>query len=638
MKKRGQVTVYVILGIVVVAALAGVFLLRSYIIKSDFEREAEKFKVSEDFIPLYNSYRGCINDITLEGVEIMALQGGYIEIPRYEYVVNPLIPFSNKLDVFGNGALEVAYWFYETGNGIQTEKVPTLKGMQQDLGKYVDENLFLCTLNFTSYQGYGINEFENFNANVQIADNKVFVNVLSNFNVDYKEVNQRFDDVKVTVDSSLGYLYNKAVELYNKQKQENYFEEKTIDYLIIYDEIPYSGGSLSCSPRVWSKQNIEKDFKEILEINTDAVGKVNEKYYEIDLDDGKLDLSFSYRKEWPFFMEIDGGENVLKEESAFGENSQAAGFLTALFCLNDYHFIYDVKHPILATLNKNDLDFQFAFEVILDNNQPKENLLGINELPELDTRICDSRNTLLNLFVIDYETEGPLNDVNVKFSCVGSSCDVGDTSFDDFGTYSFSEYVPSCVNADIKTYKGDYHFGKLTLDTNEAVSSFVYMKPYHNLRVNIEVVDNGVLRVPYDNENVFINFINVEDEFNQFLIGDSIDLINGKYLVRSYIMREANTPIKVKGETVEYCTSLPRPGILGALGAKEKKCFTNELEDVELEEVLVGGNEFEWIYDGSGDELTIYVTFDGIPGTVEEMGNVYDRISDQNRVRLPELI
>ena len=570
MKKRGQITVYVILGIVIVAALVGVFLLRGYITKSEFEREAEKFKVNNDFVPIYNSYTDCVESITKDGIDILASQGGYIKIPRYEYVTNPLVPFSNKLDFFGNNNIEIAYWFYETGNGIQTEKIPTLDEMQQSLSEYINDNLFFCTSNFTDYNEYIINDFKNFNTKVQITDNNIFVKVLSNFNVDYKGVNQKFDDLKISVDSSLGYLYSKAIELYNKEKQEDYFEEKTIDYLIIYDDIPYSGESFNCNPRVWSKQNIEKDFKEILEVNTDAIGKINDPYYKIDLGDSNLDTSFIYRKEWPFFMEINGGDEILKEESAFGENSQAANFLTALFCLNNYHFIYDIKYPVLAILNKNGLDFQFAFEVIVDNNQPKYNSLGMESLPEVNNKICDAKNTLVNLYAIDYETEKYLDDVNFKFSCVGTSCDIGKTSSDEFGNYGLNEYVPSCVNADIKSYKENYNFGKLTLSTNEGVSGYVIMKPYHNLKVNVKIVDNGIIREPYNDENVFVNFIDGEDSFNQFLNGNDINLIIGDYTIRAYIMKESDTPIKVVGDTVESCTDIPKSGIFGVLGIKEK--------------------------------------------------------------------
>jgi len=637
MEKRGQVTMFIILGIIIVAVGVTVFTLKDYIFKSEFEREAGKLGLVDDLIPIYNSYRQCVVDVTNEGIDIIALQGGYIDIPEYEYVPNPLIPFSNKLDVFGNEALEVAYWFYETGNGIQTKRIPSLAEMEYSLSEYVNENLYLCTLNFTDYGGYKINDFGNFDTDVQIDDYKVFVEVKSDFNIDYKGINQEFDDLKVGVDSSLGYLYSKAVEMYDKQMNEDYFEGKTMDVLVVYEDIPYSGESFSCSPRVWNKQNVENDLKEIIEVNVDAVGKFDETYYEFDLGDSKLDTSFTYMKEWPFYLDINGGEDILKEESAFGENSQAANFLMAFFCLNNYHFIYDIKYPVLATLNRDGLDFQFAFEVVLDNNQAKENLLGMETLPELDNKICDYKNTLVHLYVVDYETEEFLDGVNVKFGCVGSSCDVGKTSLGEFGDYRLSDYMPSCVNADIKTYKDGYHFGKLTLSTNEEVSSFIFMKPYHDLDVEVKIVDGGIVREPDDNENVFVNFINEGDEFSQFLNGDNVDLIKGNYVIRSYIMRETGSPIKIEGDTVESCVDVPKAGVLRVLGVKEKKCFTNELEDIELDQVLVGGNEFEWSFDG-GNNLVVYVTFDGVPKTVNEMGEIYMKIFDQNRVRYPEVI
>jgi len=636
-KKKGQVTIYVILGIVILVSLIGVFFLKDYVFKSQFEREAEKTGISNDFLPIYNSYSNCVSEITLDGIEIMALQGGYIEIPRYEYVPNPLIPFSNRLDFFGDRKIETAYWFYETGNGIKTEKIPTINEMQESLSSYINQNLNSCTSNFTGYDGFNVNNFNNFNTRVQITDSKVFVEVFSNFNVDYKNVNQKFDNLKVAVKSDLGYLYSKAVELYNKQKQENYFEEKTIDYLVVYEDVPYSGESFSCSPRVWSKVNVENDLKQIIEANTDAIGKIDDKYYKIDLGDNSLDTSFIYRKEWPFYMEINGGDEILKEESIYGANTPAANFLTALFCLNNYHFIYDIKYPVLVVLSKGDLDFQFAFEVIIDNNQPKYNLLGEDVLPEIDNRICNSKNTLINLMAFDYETELPLNDVDIEFSCVGTSCDIGKTKANNFGSYSLNEYVPSCVNADIKSYKENYNFGSLILDTNEEVSSYLYMKPYHNLKINVKIVENGNARNLYADESVFVSFLNEEDGFSQFLNEDRINLISGSYVIRSYVMKESEEPIKIEGNTVENCADIPKSGVLGILGLKDKKCFTNKLDDVELIQVLVGGNEYEWSYDGIGNEITVYVSYDKIPRTVNEMADVYGKFLDASRVRYPEL-
>jgi len=633
---KGQVTLFIILGIIVAAAFIGVFVFKDYILKSEFERESAKIGVAEEFTPLYESYMGCVEEIADDGIIILASQGGYINIPKYEYLVNPFIPFSNKLDVFGDEAIEVAYWFYETGTGIQTQKIPSLEEMQNELNEYIEDNLHICTLNFTGYSGYTINDFENFDINTQINDGKIFVEILSDFNVDYKGVNQEFDDVKVVVGSSLGYVYSKAVELYSKQMEENYFEEKTIDYLVVYDDIPYSGTHLDCNPRVWNKQNVEKDFKEILEVNTEAVANVNEKYYNFDLGDNNLGVNFMYIKDWPFFMEINGGEEVLKEESAFGD-SQAAEFLSALFCLSDYRFIYDIKYPILATVSKNGLDFQFAFEVIIDNNQPKYNLLG-SDLIELDDSICDAKNVPFIFYISDYENYESLNDVDVKFSCLGSSCDLGETESDGFGDYGLDTYVPPCINANIKTYKEGYHTGSLTLNTNEEGIGYLYMKPTHSLDLRIKIIENGNIREPYDDENVFINFIDEEDGFNYFLQGGSVDLVMGDYIIRSYIMKKSNKPLTIKGETVKHCSNIPKGGVLGVLGFTEKKCFETELEDVEMEQVLVGGNEFSWSYEGSGTQITVYVNYDGVPNTITEMNSNYEKLFNQNRVRYPELI
>ncbi|MFH1209599.1 MAG: hypothetical protein V1663_02310 [archaeon] len=637
--KKGQVTMFIVLGLVLVAVFIAAYSLKDYVLKSASEREAEKLKISEEFIPVYESYKECVNNIALDGITIMASQGGYIDIPRYEYLVNPLLPFSNKLQVFNDEAFEVAYWFYESGSGIQTEKIPKLSEMEQDLSNYINNNLYICTSNFTGFEGYVINDFDSFDTTVNIEDNLVFVEVKSNFNVDYKGLNQKFSDLSLSVDSSLGYLHSKAIQLYNKEKDENYFEEKTIDYLVIYDQIPYSGESFSCNPRVWNKQNVEKDFKEILEVNTDAVGKINEDYYWIDLGDNDLGLSFMYKKDWPFFMEINGGEEILREESAFGENNPAAAFLGALFCLNNYHFIYDIKYPVMATLSKNSLDFNFAYEIIIDNNQPKQNLLGMEELSLEDNKVCDYKNTLFTFYAVDYETEQFIDNVDVKLSCVGNSCDIGTTSLDEYGEYSLTTNVPTCVNADIKTYKEDYNLGISTISTNEEAIGYVVMKPYHKMNVVVKIVENDELRNPYDDETIFINFVDEEDKFSQFLNQDTVDLIKGDYIIRSYIMKSSQEPMKIEGNNVEYCNDIPRGGILGALGLTEKKCFTNKLDDVELDQVLVGGNEFKWSYDGNdGDRLTIYVTYDKMPSTVTEMGDIYQRVFDESRVRYPEVI
>ena len=93
-----------------------------------------------------------------------------------------------------------------------------------------------------------------------------------------------------------------------------------------------------------------------------------------------------------------------------------------------------------------------------------------------------------------------------------------------------------------------------------------------------------------------------------------------------------------EGEEVEYCSDIPKGGVLGFLGFKENKCFKSELEPVELDQILIGGNEFKWNYEVDAVEMIIYITYDSIPKTVTDMADVYKNIFDENRVRYPELI
>ncbi|MEK6841362.1 MAG: hypothetical protein AABX45_02095, partial [Nanoarchaeota archaeon] len=200
MKKRGQVTLYVLLGLIVLIALIAVFSLQNYIIKNEFEREQEKIQVAEEFKPVKNYFDSCIQSIALDGARSLGLQGGYLTIPKDELPVNPALPFSNRLQIFGNDALEVPYWFYETANGIQKIQVPTVQDMQNDLQNFISTNINNCLNNFTSFEDYEVSGFDNIKTEVQIENDKAFVTVLSNLKVNYKGLTQDFDKFLIIVD------------------------------------------------------------------------------------------------------------------------------------------------------------------------------------------------------------------------------------------------------------------------------------------------------------------------------------------------------------------------------------------------------------------------------------------------------
>src|SRR3989344_2227064 len=284
MKKRGQVTTFIILGIIIVALLIGTFYLSSYGLKTRFEIEQAKISVNEEFIPFKNYFDSCIKSISLEGANIIGLQGGYINIPRDELTVNPLVPFSNKLQIFGNDALEVPYWVYETANGIQKVQVPDKKDMENELQNYIKNNLNNCLVNFTEFQDYEINGFSDIKTEVTIDNEKIFVKVL------------------ITLDVPLGKLYNKAKEVLDKENKDYFFEQKTIDMLILYDQVPYSGINLNCNPKIWNVEKVKQDFKKVIKTNIEVINPSSQKkYFKYNLDSNNIDINFKFEEDWPLF-------------------------------------------------------------------------------------------------------------------------------------------------------------------------------------------------------------------------------------------------------------------------------------------------------------------------------------------------
>ncbi len=629
MKKRGQVTTYVILGILIVVALAVTLYLNESLLKSKFEKEAEQITVADEFVPVKNYFDSCISSITLDGANILGLQGGYINIPKDELPVNPVLPFSNRLQIFNNDALEVPYWFYETSNGIQKTQIPSIENMQSDLQDYINVHLNDCLENFTEFQDYEVTNFDNVKTEVTIEDSKIFVRVLSKLTVSYKGLVQEFDKFVIISNTPLGKLYNKAKEILDKENTDYFFEQKTIDMLVLYDQIPYHGISLDCSPRVWVTENVKKDLKEVLKTNIEVVNPSSpQKYFTYNINNENVNVNFKYEGDWPLSLDINGGEQILKEQSVYGENNPAANFLRTLFCLNNYQFVYDIKYPILVTLNENNFDFQYATMVIIDNNQPRINRLGTDAPLDSNPIICKSAsvNTLIN--AVDQETNSPVSNAKVEFSCVGTTCNLGETNNEGLTTK-----VPACLNAIITVNKQGYVQAKTTIDTTQESNLFLYLKPKYKKNIDVKVISENGIRSPLDSEFVSFTLTNLDNEtqvsFNEDV--KDIELTEGEYEVSSYIIREYANGIKLDKQQLQYCTQALKGGVLGLFGFTETKCAETEIPETTLDKVLTGGANFRFTLTKdqikNSNSITFYTMFNKVPNNIQELNDLYNLIN-----------
>src|SRR3990167_8250821 len=94
MDKRGQITIFIILGIIIVGGILIYFLFRGSMGIDG---------VSTEFEPVYDLYLSCLEDTASQGVSLLGEQAGYIEPPEFSLnivtLLSKLISTSNSLIV-----------------------------------------------------------------------------------------------------------------------------------------------------------------------------------------------------------------------------------------------------------------------------------------------------------------------------------------------------------------------------------------------------------------------------------------------------------------------------------------------------------------------------------------------------------
>jgi len=162
MGKRGQITVFIILGIVIIAVILFLFL---FFRKGPSELQAEQEELAIKDLEARNVYlfiKDCLKKTSEEALFHFGYDGGRTGF------------FTQFYDY---GIYSVPYYYYE-GISYIPEEDEISDGI---LGRYVDDNLMICIDNFNSFQGMRI-EYNTPSTVAKIAPEKVMFNL--NFPVD----------------------------------------------------------------------------------------------------------------------------------------------------------------------------------------------------------------------------------------------------------------------------------------------------------------------------------------------------------------------------------------------------------------------------------------------------------------------
>ena len=565
MNRKGQITIFIIVAIVLVALIAGFFLIKGKIFVRGMSAKLQ---------PVETYYLDCIKGQADIGKNILGERAGWIYPAEFEPGDN-YSPFSNQLDFQGQG---VPYWYYIASGNVVKESVPTRQKMEDQLERYLEENLDCDFTNFEN-QGYDINVSKP-KVTVKINDYTVDVSVSSVLNIGKDDERARQTSHSVELKTKLGKLHSEAVKIYNREKSEMFLELYSVDVLRLY--APVDGVELTCAPKTWIPQNVVSDLQDALEANIQAI-RLNGNYYQnVDkyfIVDMKTDenVNFLYSKNWPKRIEIwpvDG--NVMIAEPV--GNQEGLGILG--FCYVPYHFVYDLRFPVLVQVYDSQELFQFPVGVVIEKNKPRKALDG-EAVGSQAVELCKYRNSDMTVNVYDLENN-PV-EANIAFKCFDTECDIGKTSIVN-GYSTLVDSFPQCVNGFVIARAEGYAEKKEMASTNNPGSVDIVMSKLYPVNISLEVENrSGSYAVIYFKGERSATVVWPEQK--QVLLSE------GLYNVSVYLY--ANSSINFPATSERKCVEVAKPGILGIFGGKEENCFDINLPAQTLTNVLAGGGKTE---------------------------------------------
>jgi len=647
MQKRGQVTTYIILGIVILIVFGFLISIRFDLLKSEFEKQLELNSVPSQLMPVKGYMDTCITDIITDSVFTISSRGGYLKIPDDILPRSINNPFSNSLELYPGS--EVAYWFYQSANGIHNEQVPTLESIQLQIEEYISSEFNSCyqDLGFYENEGFEIRLPEEVFPTVNIESKHIEIMIDAPTYIGLNEVSKEIEKYVLSVELPLGEFYEKSKEIFLEELDVGFLEDITLDVVAVYEDIPYNGIDLECGRKTWIKSEIENKIKEYLFNNIAALRLKGVEYLEnddfydyfsvnVDAPEG-VNSNFMYSSNWPFAMEVTPSQgDFLLSDSLTQNNPDINKMLNLFFCINHYNFVYDIKYPVLISLiDDSGYVFQFSTMVIIDNNQKKKSeyeFVDYSETTSMKNNICGYPSAEVSIETYDSDTMDPLQNVEISYQCSLVNCYLGKTN--SFGR--FDGEAPACLNGNVIAQKEGYHPGDSLLSTNEEQIATVMLNPYTELEVQIKVLDLETGQISYLQEGQHVSFQLIGIDGGHISIineeTEKIKLVPGYYAVTSYIYGDPDFEISSEGYIETQCVEVPRSGILG-LFLNEEKCFDIEIEDMDIDNVIIGGSEFEWTAPSSltnYDKIVFYATTNGIPGDISGITDIFNKIKLNN--------
>lgn len=490
-KKRGQVTLFIILGILLLIALALVIIFRREITVFNPERV-----IPPEVASLVTFGDNCLQQISQDGLNLLAAQGGYIYLPD-EIANNPL----SHVDA----GLKIPYWQYLTQN-----RIPSLPLMQAQLSRYIEEHFNDCLDNFAPFQQeYDIIVLGQPSVTVTFNDKNTLFKAIYPLEIRSKDGTKITDvnEFLATSPIKLKRVYDVARKIMETEAAEARLEKITVDLIALDPETPLSGVDFTCAQKIWRVDDVENKLKTLLRTNlpsvridkTDYLAVPEDQPYVLnhyvwsvtDLKYSDIKASIQFNENKPLLMQVSPRDgNFLKSGQQKGRD------MASFVCIQMWKFTYSLRYPVVVTVEdaENNYDFNFAFDVQVKNNRASRDTLGtaplyFTQFDATEEAYCAEENRYgdyqMNVYTYDNISDPlygqqtrPLNQVNLTFTCLKYTCPVGQTEYQTGRVEAIlSARFPYCSNGILRAKKAGYKMAEQFVTTAPGKEVSLYLTP-----------------------------------------------------------------------------------------------------------------------------------------------------------------
>lgn len=598
-RNRGQVGIFVLVGLVLVGGVLGYLAVREGL-----------FITGDDaaFGEAYTLYDSCIRQALDAGVDLAEAQGGRIVLPAFEQG-SEYAPTGNQLSFLGQG---VPYWMYTSGNGLVKEQVPTIDGLERELGTFVAEELKDCSWDTLRARGFDITP-ENPTVTITITRTQVQAEVDQTILFSKDTSSVRVTERTLALTRPLGTLFEEALAIYAKQREEAYLDAYTVDLLSMY--APVDGVAVQCSPMIWKTREVVAGLRQGIEGNIQALqfnSKPDGNRYFSVAQSVRVPVRTLFDARWPHRIEIHGAEQELMKAEPVGTQ---AGLGILGFCYAPYHFVYDVQYPVLYQLGEPGEDvFQFPVVVVVDKNAPRKALEG--ELVESSSPedVCQFKTQPLTVRVSDV-TLAPV-DATIRYACFDQECTLGTTE-----NGVFTGLAPACVNGQLIARADGFTEKRTLFSSNDEFEGDLILDRLYVVNVSVRTPEGAV------RGQALVSFIGPASATAVVPEQSALSLSEGLYNVS--VMVYGNTSITLPATSTRQCTTIAAPGLSGIFGGTKEQCFEIPIPETKLDSALVGGGQGEvYLFPSDLERGQITVTIGSVtkPTSLDDVQRISTQI------------